>query len=285
MALIEIDKLTYKYPLTETTVLSDINLEVEEGEFLAIVGPNGSGKTTLCYGIAGFLRHFFKGVLTGDVKVAGVSQSSTTLGEWVVNVGLVFQNPFTQLSGSKLTVYEEIAFGLENIGIPRQEMIERIDKVMFQTGISDLADRSPYALSGGQQQRVALASIFVMQPKVLILDEPTSQLDPIGTREVFQVIKEMSASGMTVIMAEHKVEWVARFADRVVALSEGHVVLDGPPHEVLTSPLMYDLGCNVTAYTTVARQAAIQNRWPQDRSLPVTLEEAIAGFSGGQHGH
>lgn len=285
MAFVQIDKVTYTYPLTEGPVLKDIDLRVEEGEFLAIVGPNGAGKTTLCYGIAGFLRHFFKGVLVGDVRVAGLSQSATTLGEWVVNVGLVFQNPFTQLSGSKLTVYEEIAFGLENIGIPRQEMIERIDKVMLQTGISGLADRSPYALSGGQQQRVALASIFVMQPKVLVLDEPTSQLDPIGTREVFQVIKEMSASGMTVIMAEHKVEWVARFADRVIALSGGQIVLDGPPHEVLTSPVMEVLGCNVTAYTSVARQAAAQNLWPQDRSLPVTLEEAIAGFSGVQHGH
>jgi energy-coupling factor transport system ATP-binding protein len=285
MAIVEIENLTYKYPLTEVPVLRDFDLRVEEGEFLAIVGPNGAGKTTLCYGIAGFLRHFFRGVLAGDVRVAGLSQSDTTLGEWVINVGLVFQNPFTQLSGSKLTVYEEIAFGLENIGVPRQEMIERIDKVMLQTGIADLADRSPYALSGGQQQRVALASIFVMRPKVLVLDEPTSQLDPIGTREVFQVIKEMSASGMTVIMAEHKVEWVARFADRVIALSDGQVVLDGPPHEVLTSPVMGNLGCNVTAYTSVARQAAVRHLWPPDRSLPITLEEAVAGFSGGQHGH
>ena len=283
MAIIEIDHLSYSYPLTTAPVLRDINLLVEEGEFVAIVGPNGAGKTTLCYGIAGFLQHYFKGESSGDTRVAGCSLADTSLGDWIRNVGLVFQNPFTQLSGSKLTVYEEIAFGLENIGLAREQMIGRIDHVIALTGIADLVDRSPYALSGGQQQRVALASIFAMQPKVLVLDEPTSQLDPIGTREVFQVVKDMSASGVTVVMAEHKIEWVAEFADRVIVLSEGEIKLDGSPGEVLISPMLADIGCNLTRYTIAAHEADSRNLWPSGRRLPVTLREAIDGFSGKQH--
>ena len=145
-----------------------------------MVGPNGAGKSTLCYTIAGFVPHFFKGELTGAVLVDGSDLQSSTLNEWVLTVGLAFQNPFNQISGAKYTVFEELAFGLENIGIPRDEMIARVEESMKLTGISDLADRSPYSLSGGQQQRVALTSILVMQPKVLVLDEPTSQMDPVG---------------------------------------------------------------------------------------------------------
>ena len=151
MALISIKDLTYQYPITDHPALMNINLEVSEGEFVAVVGPNGAGKSTLCYTIAGFIPHFFRGDLSGLVEVAGQETSSSSLNEWVLNVGLAFQNPFNQISGSKFTVYEEIAFGLENIGIPRAEMKSRVESTMELTGITDLADRSPYALSGGQQ--------------------------------------------------------------------------------------------------------------------------------------
>ncbi len=282
MGLVSIKNLTYQYPITDQPALREINLEVEEGEFVAIVGPNGAGKSTLCYTIAGFIPHFFRGDLTGQVQVAGLNTTQSTLNQWVLNVGLAFQNPFNQISGSKFTVYEEIAFGLENIGIPREEMRQRVEQTMALTGIEDLADRSPYALSGGQQQRVALASILVMQPRVLVLDEPTSQLDPIGTRQVFEVIKEMSQQGMTVVMAEHKVEWVAAFADRVLALHEGQLLLAGPPREVLTAPELEQTGFSLSRYTAAAKEARRQNLYPQDHPLPVTLEEAVTGFNKGR---
>ena len=193
--------------------------------------------------------------MKGSVKVAGVETKSSTLNEWVMNVGLVFQNPFNQISGAKYSVYEEIAFGLENLGVPREEIISRVDQALILTGIDDLADRSPYSLSGGQQQRVALTSILVMQPKVLVLDEPTSQMDPIGTREVFGVIRSLTERGITVVMAEHKVEWVAQFADRVVALYEGKVLMDGKPREVLTSEKLVGRGFGISRYTSTAREA------------------------------
>jgi energy-coupling factor transporter ATP-binding protein EcfA2 len=278
MAIVNLQNVTYKYPLTDMPVLKNVSLQVEEGEFVAVIGPNGAGKSTLCYTIAGFVPHFFKGELTGSVEVAGNESQDAILSEWVLNVGLAFQNPFNQISGAKYTVFEELAFGLENIGIPREEMIARVEDAMRLTGISDLADRSPYSLSGGQQQRVALTSILVMQPKVLVLDEPTSQMDPIGTREVFGVIHSMAERGMTVILVEHKVEWIAQFADRVIALKDGEILLDGNPSEVLTSPLLPENGFGISRYTSVARKAVEMGLW-NGQKLPVTLDEAAQGFS------
>jgi len=278
MAIVNLQNVTYKYPLTDSPALQNINLQVSEGEFVAVIGPNGAGKSTLCYTIAGFVPHFFKGEITGTVEVAGNESSKSSLHEWVLNVGLAFQNPFNQISGAKYTVFEEIAFGLENIGVPRDEMKSRVADTMRLTGISDLADRSPYSLSGGQQQRVALTSILVMQPKVLVLDEPTSQMDPIGTREVFGVIRTLAEKGMTVVMVEHKVEWIANFADRVIALHEGKILLEGKPDEVLTSDLLTDKGFGISRYTSVARKAKELGLWKKDR-LPVTLDEAVEGFT------
>jgi energy-coupling factor transporter ATP-binding protein EcfA2 len=279
MAIVNLQNVSYKYPFTETPVLDGVSLQTEEGEFVAVVGPNGAGKSTLCYMLAGFVPHFYKGELTGKVEVAGVETQDSTLNEWVLNVGLAFQNPFNQISGAKYTVFEEIAFGLENIGVPRDEMKERVARALEMTGISDLADRSPYSLSGGQQQRVALTSILVMEPKVLVLDEPTSQMDPIGTREVFGVIRTMAERGMTVVLAEHKMEWIAQFADRVIALYEGKILLDGKPGEVLTSDLLDGKGFGISRYTSTAREAQKQGLWPKDKELPVTLDDAVQGFN------
>jgi len=278
MAIIEMRNLTYHYPLAETPALRGIDLEVQQGEFLAVVGANGSGKSSLCYALSGFVPHFFKGKLEGQLNIAGIDTHQSGLMDFVRRVGLVFQNPFNQISGSKFSVYEEIAFGLENLAVPPTEMRARIDAMLDLTGIRDLADRSPYALSGGQQQRVALASILVMQPQVLILDEPTSQLDPIGSREVFQVIKDLSRQGMTIVMAEHKIEWVAEFADRVLVLSQGEILGIGKPSQILSLPQLPEHGVGISRYTTVARLAQEEGLWPSDQALPVTLTEAVAGF-------
>jgi len=278
MATVNLQNVTYKYPLTDNPVLKNVNLQVESGEFIAIIGPNGAGKSTLCYLLAGFVPHFYKGKLTGTVEVAGIETQNSSLNEWVLNVGLAFQNPFNQISGARYTVFEEVAFGLENIGVPREEMQERVEHALKLTGISDLAERSPYSLSGGQQQRVALTSILVMEPKVLVLDEPTSQLDPIGTRDVFGVIRTMAERGMTVILAEHKMEWIAQYTDRVVALHEGKIMLDGTPSEVLASDLLDGKGFGISRYTSVARKAKQQGLWLKN-DLPITLVEAVQGFS------
>lgn len=278
MAIVEIEGLTYRYPHTDQPALRDLSLQVEEGEFVAIIGANGVGKSTLCYALTGFVPHFFQGEMEGRVNVAGLETREHSLEDIVLAAGLVFQNPFNQMTGAKFTVYEEVAFGLENLGVPREEMRVRVDRALALAGITNLADRSPYALSGGQQQRVALASMLVMEPELLVLDEPTSQLDPMGSREVFAIIREMSRQGVTVVMAEHKLEWVATFADRVVALANGQIILSGPPNEVLTSPLLGTHHIGQTRYTTVARRAQVEGIWPADYPLPVIIDEAQTGF-------
>jgi energy-coupling factor transporter ATP-binding protein EcfA2 len=283
MAVIELKGLRYSYPLTDDPALQYIDLSVAKGEFVGLVGPNGSGKSTLCYVISGFVPHFFQGELTGEAVVAGLETNQVSLSDMVLKVGLAFQNPFNQISGSKFTVFEEVAFGLENTGVPRDEMVERVEEGLKLTGISDLGGRSPYSLSGGQQQRVALASILVMEPEILVLDEPTSQLDPIGTREVFEVIRGMSDRGITVVMAEHKTEWIAEFADRVIALKDGSKILDGSPQSVLTSEVLIESGTGISRYTSTAIEARQTGLWPDEVPLPVTLAQAARGFGKGIH--
>jgi energy-coupling factor transporter ATP-binding protein EcfA2 len=276
--MIQVENLTYTYPLTKAPALHDISFTVASGEFVAVIGVNGSGKSTLGYALTGFVPHFFQGKMTGRVTIAGSDTQTTPLAELATVAGLVFQNPANQISGAKFTVYEEVGFGLENMGVPRPEMRRRIAEVLALTGLADLSERSPYELSGGQQQRLALASILVMSPQVLVLDEPTAQLDPLGSRDVFAVIQNLSRQGITVVMVEHKLEWVATFADRVIMLAEGRVILDGSPREVLTSPLLeiHNLGRN--RFTHVAARVLEMDLWPENRPLPITVAEAETGF-------
>ncbi len=278
--MIAINGLTYTYPLTAHPALREVSLSVPAGQFCAVVGANGAGKSTLCYALAGFVPHFYHGTLIGSVSVAGQAVSDTTPGDLAGTVGLVFQNPFNQISGARFSVREEVAFGLENLGTPRDEMLPRIDEALALTGLTDLAERSPYELSGGQQQRLALASVIVMQPRVLVLDEPTSQLDPVGTREVFAALRDLTAGGdTTVILTSHKLEWVAAFAERVIALHAGSVAAEGPPREVLAAPLMAEIGVGHTRYTRAARAAQDRGLVPTGRPLPVTLEQAVEFFN------
>lgn len=277
--MITLQRVTYTYPGTNLPALQDLSLSIPEGQFCAIVGPNGAGKSTLAYILSGFIPHFYHGLLQGEVTVAGKNTQLTPLHEMVRHTGLILQNPFNQISGAKVTVREEIAFGLENLGVPRQEMIERVEAVMDLVGIRSLADRFPLALSGGQMQRVAIASVLVMRPQMLVLDEPTSQLDPIGSREVFETVRELASSGeMTVVMVEHKLEWIVEYADRLIALSGGSLLADGDPAQLFIEENLLRHGIGQTRYTQAARIARQRNAWPIDTKLPVTLQEAVSGF-------
>ena len=278
--MIRIHDLNYTYPVTERPALSGIDLEIPAGQFCAVIGANGAGKSTLCYTIAGFVPHFYNGVFRGSVNVAGIDVPAASLGALAGEVGLVFANPFNQITGARFTVREEVAFGLENLGVPREAMLPRVAEVLALAGLADLAERSPYALSGGQQQRVALASVLVMRPKVLVLDEPTSQLDPVGTREVFETLHQLArASGTTVVLVEQKLEWVAVYADRVLVLSDGRIVRDGPPREVLADPALAQYGLAPTRYTQAARLAVERDLAPATRPLPVTLAQSVTYFT------
>jgi energy-coupling factor transport system ATP-binding protein len=277
--VIRIQDFSYIYPGTLHPALQDINLQIPEGQFCGIVGANGAGKSTLCYALTGFIPHFYRGDIEGQVWVAGKDVGEMPLGELAGEIGLVFQNPFNQISGARFTVREEVAFGLENLAVPRDEMLERVDLALEQAGLAGYEDRSPFALSGGQQQRLAIASMFVMRPKVLVLDEPTSQLDPLGTKEIFTILRELAMLGdTTVVLTEHKLEWLATFADRAVVVHEGRIVADGSPQEVLTSSSIETYGVRQTRYTRAARMATERAEMPTERTLPVTLEQAVKFF-------
>lgn len=273
--MIEVAGLTYTYPRTDAPALRNIDLRVPRGQFCAVVGANGAGKSTLCYALAGFVPHFYGGTLSGGVRVAGRDVGRTPLADLAGEIGLVFANPYSQITGMRFTVREEIAFGLENLGVPRDEMLERLDAVLQSTGLAGLAGRVPLTLSGGELQRLALASVLVMRPRVLVLDEPAAQLDPAGARELFTVLAGLAAAGdTTIVLVEHTLERIARFAERVVVLADGHVVADGPPRDVLADPALERHGVMPTHYTRVARLARARGLAPEGGRLPVTLDQA-----------
>jgi energy-coupling factor transporter ATP-binding protein EcfA2 len=277
--MIRIRDLTYHYPQTAEPALQNINLEIPAGQFCGIAGANEAGKSTLCYAITGFIPHHYRGRVAGSVEVAGYNIEETPLGELTGQIGFVFQNSFNQISGARFSVREEIAFGLENLGVPRKEMIARVEQALELTGLEEEAERSPFALSGGQQQRLALASILVMQPKALVLDEPTSQLDPAGTREVFATLETLTQeSKTTVVLVEHKLEWLATFADRIVLLDDGRVLADGAPQQVLASSEAEEAGLNVSNYTKAARSAIERGFAQKAERLPVTFDQAVRFF-------
>lgn len=274
--MISVRGLTFTYAGSDRPALEDIHLEVPRGQLCAVIGANGAGKSSLCHALTGFVPHFYRGTLSGDVRVAGRSIPDTPLTDLAGLAGLVFQNPFNQITGARFTVLEEVAFGLENLGVPRSEMLDRCREALALTGLEDLAERSPFELSGGQQQRLAIASMLAMKPRVLVLDEPTSQLDPAGTEAIFAHLERLAASGeMTIVLTEHKLDWVAAFAPRVVLLSGGRIVADGSPRQVLASDLLEASGLLPTRCTRAARRLRSLGLAPGDRPLPVTVDQMV----------
>lgn len=273
MDSIKITDLSYRYPTAEEEVLRHVSLTIKKGELCAIVGANGSGKTTLCNAIRGFVPKFYKGEISGEVLVNGKDVQKEDIGSTALEVGFVFQNPFTQISGIADTVYEELAFGLENIGIDPTEINERIEKMMKLTKIEEFRDRDPYQLSGGQQQRVALASILVMGQDILVIDEPTSQLDPQSTDDVFEMIQLMKNMGKTVVLVEHKMEQIAEYADHVVVMDKGKIVLEGTAKEVFSNPKCMEYHTRLPQSTKIAME--LMKEGIPFQEIPVTVDETI----------
>jgi energy-coupling factor transport system ATP-binding protein len=216
-----LEALEVRYHGRRTRALSGIDLEVDPGEMVGVAGRNGAGKSTLALAAAAFIPRVVRARIGGRVVVAGRPVADTPARDLLDEVGIVFSTPSNQLSGSKLTVREELAFGLENLGVARAEMDGRIDATLDALGIGHLAGRLPMALSGGEQQRVAIAAILCMGPRLLVLDEPTAQLDPGGTRAVADLLAGRSAAGTAVVVAEHRAA-VLSSAARCLVLDGGH---------------------------------------------------------------
>ncbi len=246
--MIDINDLTYTYPGIESPILSNINLRIEEGEFVALTGPTGCGKTTLCRCLNGLIPHFYGGMLRGKVHVAGLDVSAHQTNELSQYVGFVFQNPENQLFS--LSVERDVAFGLENLALPREELRRRVDWALQVLGLSDLRERPPHELSGGEQQKVAIASVLAVKPKVMILDEPTSYLDPLSAQSILEVIWRLNQEhGVTVLLVEHRLDLAAKHVGRIVVMSDGKIELDGEPRTVLTQAWTQLEGVNVPQVT------------------------------------
>ncbi|MDQ3688795.1 MAG: energy-coupling factor ABC transporter ATP-binding protein, partial [Chloroflexota bacterium] len=219
--------------------LDDVSLTIADGEVVGLAGPSGAGKTTLCLALTGLVPHSTGGVLTGSVKLGGRESRDSSLGELLspldadrALVAVTFQDPESQIVG--MTVEEDLAFGAENLGVPREEINRRIDEALDFVRLGGFRTSFPYSLSGGQKQRVAIAAAIVMRPRLLILDEPTSELDPQGRAEIFELIGRLAASGeYAVLVVEHALDDLASAVDRLVILEAGKVQFDAHPAEVL----------------------------------------------------
>lgn len=267
MDAVTIENLTFSYPDAAVSALRDVSLSIPAGSFVCVVGANGGGKTTLLSAIRGFVPHFTEGELTGTVTVNGKNVARYGLGELAGDVGYVFQNPFTQMSGVTTTVFDELAYGLGNLGVSPEETVQRVEAVIAETGLEELRDRDPLQLSGGQQQRVALASVLVMDQPVIVMDEPTSQLDPTTTDDVFDLVLAARARGRTIVLVEHKMEQIAEHADRVVLLHEGAVALEGTPAAVFADPRCEELGTRLPESMYLRRALAARGLAVPDASL------------------
>jgi energy-coupling factor transporter ATP-binding protein EcfA2 len=269
--IISLAGLRVTYAGAHRPSLDGVDLEIAAGESIGVIGLTGAGKTTLGLCLNGVIPQLLPATVTGHLLVAGHDPRTTPVRELARTVGMIFDNPEYQLS--QPTVAEEVAFGLESLGVAADAMPERIAIALAAVGLDGLEDRSPYALSGGQQQRLVIAAVLVMEPAILVMDEPTSNLDPTGAAEIFAIVRRLNRErGITVVVVEHDVETLATLVDRIVVLDGGRVVADGPPSTVL--PKVHDLhgwGLRAPQVTELAYALA-----PDAVGLPVTVEEALA---------
>ena len=276
MSIIKIEDRTVQYLEQEENALDKSSLEVEEGEFVAILGAHGAGKTTLCLSINGIVPNMINADMFGKIEVAGEIPPNIPVRELASKVGSVFDNPEFQMS--QLTVFEEVALGLQNLGVDKDTIIENITTSLELVGLAGFEERSPFEISGGQQQRLAMASALSMKPQILVLDEPTSNLDPIGKEEVFTVTRKINQEeGLTVIIAEHEVEVIAEYADKVILLEQGKITQVGTPEELF--PNIVDIQSNVGV--RIPQITDFASRVPDKftGSIPVTVDKAIERYN------
>jgi energy-coupling factor transporter ATP-binding protein EcfA2 len=245
--MLELRGVSYRYPGSARPAITGIDLAIARGEVVGVAGANDSGKSTLCLLASGLAPASVGGELTGDVLVGGASIRERRPHELAGLTGIVFQDPGTQRSGVTGSVFEEVAFGPVNLGWAVAESVAATRQALRTLGIEDLGERHPARLSGGEAQLVAIASIMAMRPGLLVLDEPTAQLDPEATALVIGVLRAIAAAGTALLVAEHRADVLAALCGRVVVLESGRVAIDGPAASVLADPRLEQLGVSTTA--------------------------------------
>ena len=270
--VIEIKDYSWKYLYTKQNALDGINFSVEEGSFLGIIGPNGSGKTTLAYSMDGLIPGQYNGVKKGSVNVFGKEVEDYDKGELQRLVGVVFSDPEAQFTA--MTVEDELVFGMENLGMTLQEIRERLEWVTDLTGLGPLLEKPPYEISGGQKQRVALAAVLAMTPKILILDEPTSMLDPVSRKRIFDILNKLKLEqNNTVIVIEHSLENLIPLADRMALLFDSHILLEDKTEAFFQhTDLLLEKG--IVPPGTVGFFHDLKQKGYFDGNIPLTVEKA-----------
>ncbi len=280
--LVEFQHVSYSYSKTSTPAIEDVSFSIKAGEFVALIGPSGAGKSTLCYCFNGCIPQLFGGSMSGNLHIAGCDPFNDSIPILAQHVGLVVQNARTQLFN--VTVIQEVAFGCENLGLPREEISQRVAQVLEIVGLSGFEDREPTALSGGQQQRLAIACVLAMNPEILVLDEPTSELDPIGAEQVMKLIARLNQDlGKTIVLVTHDMDFVANYTNRVLLLNDHHLIKDDVPGKIFSDFELLSKArirppqvCEVTH--------SLQSRGYSFNSLPITLNETLQVLRGMHHG-
>ena len=272
--MIQIQDMSFTYKGENQPALQEIRLSVPDGGFLGIIGPAGAGKTTLARAVTGMIPHHYKGDFYGSVTVNGMDTFETSLPDLSRIVGMVFQDVDSQIISPM--VEDELLYGLENFSVPREEIPARIEEALQKVGIADLRERTIGSLSGGQRQKVAIASIIALKPQILVMDEPTGELDPRSSRQVFSLLKELNEEhGVTVIIIEQKIMLLCEFARQLAVLSEGRIVRQGDTRDVLAhSEELEALGVNCPRVTTLSR--ILGEKTGEQQPACINLDEAEA---------
>ena len=270
--MIQIQDFSFTYKNGGTPALQEISLTVPDGGFLGVIGPAGAGKTTLARAIAGIIPHHYPGDFYGSVTVNGLDTVDSTIVDLSRLVGMVFQDVESQIISPQ--VEDELLYGLENFGVPREEIPGRMEEALAKVGVSDLRERSIASLSGGQRQKVAIASIIALKPKILVLDEPTGELDPRSSRQIFSLLKELNEEqGITVILIEQKIMLLCEFARQLAVLSKGRIIRQGETRDVLShADELQALGVNCPRVTTLSRM--LSEKTGAEQPVCINLDEA-----------
>ncbi len=244
MSIVSISNLSFQYARNTIPTLQNINLEINKGDFILLCGPTGCGKTTLCRCLTGLIPHFHSGYFEGDVLIDGLNTKNVPVYRLAKKVGMVFQNPENQLIA--MNVERELGFAMENLGYPPETIWEKIEEIIEQFQLQTLRKKAPFELSGGEQQKVAIASILTLDPDIIILDEPTSNLDPLAAEKILGLLKKLNLErNKTIILIEHRLELVAPLINRLLLMDKGKLILDAPPEKALRDKKLKNLGIGI----------------------------------------
>ena len=275
MSLITYNNFHFRYKKNKEYQLNNINLKIDENKFILLCGETGSGKTTLIRSMNGLIPQFYPGYYKGNVIVNGKDNSETPIAELAKDVGIVFQNPENQLIS--MDVENEIAFGMENLGFPREKMRKKIEDITKTMEIEHLLDKAPFELSGGEVQRVAIASILVLEPKILILDEPLSSLDPYMAEKIIFLLKKIQIeTNTTIIISEHRMDLILPVVDEIILMSNGFVLEHDTKEKIINGKTFQDLNLNKPIIYSIFSQLKKENLFKE--KIPASISEAIDYF-------